>query len=198
MRKIIYITTLVFLLSSCSSEWILKTANKRGLLSSDTIVSTQVDTVFLDTTVTVEVPGDSAFLVDSVYCDSLNNVVIQRLDEVSGERTRIALELKDGKIYTSALVEAYEKEVRVKDSVLFEYERQIINNGLAQEYANFEIAKLKEEARIAEAKETKWKAQRTWGLVSLILVIFIGIFLLLKQFNLWPLSKILPNGKPPL
>lgn len=184
-KKTFLIGIIAIIMIGCSGEWHLKQAYKKGILSNDTITKTQIDTVYFDTTVTVEIPADSAFIVDSVYCDSLNNVVIQRLREVSGDRTKIAAELKNGKIFTSAIVESYEREIQVKDSLLFEYERQIINNGLAEDYANFEIAKLQEKVKIAKSKESKWKAQKTWGIVSLVALIILIVAGVTKYLKLW-------------
>jgi hypothetical protein len=88
--KHLVIISLVFL-SSCSLE--------KRLAKYCPICPNEIETVieYRDTTVTVEIPGDSVIITDSLYCDSLGNVYSIRLDSTTAENMRLKSKLKDNR-----------------------------------------------------------------------------------------------------
>ncbi len=52
----------------------------------------------------VQVPGDTTTIIDSLYCDSLGNVLSIRLSEKEGEITNLKNKLKNNKLTTTATV----------------------------------------------------------------------------------------------
>jgi hypothetical protein len=52
----------------------------------------------------IEVPGDTTTIIDSLYCDSLGNVLSIRLSEKEGEITNLINKLKNNKLTTTAIV----------------------------------------------------------------------------------------------
>lgn len=88
--KYLVIISLVFL-SSCSLE--------KRLAKYCPICPNEIETVieYRDTTVTVEIPGDSVIITDSLYCDSLGNVYSIRLDSTTAENMRLRSKLKDNR-----------------------------------------------------------------------------------------------------
>jgi len=52
----------------------------------------------------IKVPGDTTTIIDSLYCDSLGNVLSIRLSEKEGEITNLINKLKKNKLTTTAIV----------------------------------------------------------------------------------------------
>jgi len=52
----------------------------------------------------IKVPGDTTTIIDSLYCDSLGNVLSIRLSEKEGEITNLINKLKNNKLTTTAIV----------------------------------------------------------------------------------------------
>jgi hypothetical protein len=87
MRKIVIFTLVSFILSSCSIE--------KRLAKYCPLCPTETERVveYRDTTITVEVPGETVTVVDSLYCDSLGNVystrILERDSQILSLRTRL-------------------------------------------------------------------------------------------------------------
>lgn len=82
---------LLIILSSCSLE--------KRLAKYCPICPNEIETVveYRDTTITVELPGDTITMVDSLYCDSLGNVYSIKIYEQEKENMRLRSKLKDNK-----------------------------------------------------------------------------------------------------
>jgi hypothetical protein len=88
---------LLILLSSCSIE--------KRLAKYCPLCPTETETVIerIDSTITVEVPGKTITVVDSVYCDSLGNVYSIRLQQVENENMMIRTRLINNRITTDCI-----------------------------------------------------------------------------------------------
>ena len=82
---------LLIVLSSCSLE--------KRLAKYCPICPNEIETVveYRDTTITVELPGDTITMTDSLYCDSLGNVYSIKLYEQEKENMRLRSKLKNNK-----------------------------------------------------------------------------------------------------
>ena len=87
MTRLLIFALATVILSSCSLE--------KRLAKYCPLCPTETERVveYRDTTIKVEVPGDSVTVIDSLYCDSLGNVYSTRLFERDSEilslRTRL-------------------------------------------------------------------------------------------------------------
>jgi len=93
MTRLLIFTLLSVVLSSCSLE--KRLAKYCPLCPTETI--TEIE--YRDTTVEVEVPGDSVTIIDSLYCDSLGNVYSVRLYEKDSEILDLKTRLENNRYY---------------------------------------------------------------------------------------------------
>lgn len=96
MRLLIIIISLI-ILSSCSLE--------KRLAKYCPLCPTETTTVIerVDSTITVEVPGKTVTVIDSVYCDSLGNVYSIRLQQMENENMMIRTRLVNNRITTDCI-----------------------------------------------------------------------------------------------
>lgn len=91
MKKLFVLTLLITLVVSCSLE-------KR--LSKYCPLCTQKDstvTVIQYKDTTIEIPGETVFIEDTLFCDSLGNVYASRLSEKDGTILKLQARIKENK-----------------------------------------------------------------------------------------------------
>lgn len=91
MTRLLLFVSALTVLSSCSLE--KRLAKYCPMCPTETI--TEVE--YRDTTVEVMVPGDSVKVIDSLYCDSLGNVLSTRIYEKDSEILRLRTKLKNNR-----------------------------------------------------------------------------------------------------
>lgn len=91
MKKLFTLSLLIALIASCSLE-------KR--LAKYCPLCTQKDstvTVIQYKDTTIEIPGETVFIEDTLFCDSLGNVYASRLSEKDGTILKLQARIKDNK-----------------------------------------------------------------------------------------------------
>ena len=91
MKKLFIFSLLIILIASCSLE-------KR--LAKYCPLCTQKDstvTVIQYKDTTIEIPGETVFIEDTLFCDSLGNVYASRLSEKDGTILKLQARIKDNK-----------------------------------------------------------------------------------------------------
>ena len=91
MKKIIILTLSIILITSCSIE--KKLAKYCPLCTQKDSTSTVIK--YKDTT--INVPGETVFIEDTLFCDSLGNVYASRLAEKDGTILKLQARVKDNK-----------------------------------------------------------------------------------------------------
>jgi hypothetical protein len=91
MKKIIILTLSIILITSCSIE--KKLAKYCPLCTQKD--STSIVIKYKDTT--INVPGETVFIEDTLFCDSLGNVYASRLAEKDGAILKLQARVKDNK-----------------------------------------------------------------------------------------------------
>jgi hypothetical protein len=86
-----YLVILLFLLSSCSLERRLEKYCPLCTQKDSTVFITQIR----DTT--INIPGETVFIEDTLFCDSLGNVYASRLAEKDGAILKLQARVKDNK-----------------------------------------------------------------------------------------------------
>jgi hypothetical protein len=118
-----YALVLILLVSSCSLE--------KRLAKYCPICPNEIETVveYRDTTVTVEIPGDTVSIVDSLYCDSLGNVYSYRLDSTESENMHLRTKLKNNRYTVICDTDTIYKDkiIRGVDKVVTETKKININ-----------------------------------------------------------------------
>lgn len=91
MKKLFIFSLLIILIASCSLE-------KR--LAKYCPLCTQKDstvTVIQYKDTTIEIPGETVFIEDTLFCDSLGNVYASRLSEKDGTILKLQARIKENK-----------------------------------------------------------------------------------------------------
>jgi hypothetical protein len=91
MKKIIILTLSIILITSCSIE--KKLAKYCPLCTQKDSTSTVIK--YKDTT--INVPGETVFIEDTLFCDSLGNIYASRLAEKDGTILKLQARVKDNK-----------------------------------------------------------------------------------------------------
>ena len=91
MKKIIILTLSIILITSCSIE--KKLAKYCPLCTQKDSTSTVIK--YKDTT--INVPGETVFIEDTLFCDSLGNVYASRLSEKDGTILKLQARIKENK-----------------------------------------------------------------------------------------------------
>lgn len=91
MKKIIILTLSIILITSCSIE--KRLAKYCPLCTQKDSTSTVIK--YKDTT--INVPGETVFIEDTLFCDSLGNVYASRLAEKDGTILKLQARVKDNK-----------------------------------------------------------------------------------------------------
>jgi len=131
----------IVFLTSCSGEYHLRQAYKKGMIVNDTNTITNTDTLIQVDTVFdfLEIPYEKIVVKDSIWCDS-NNLPQSKLGKIQrkGNRASITAELDTNGIYTlkaecDSLEVAYESQISKTSVVTNKLTNQIkINEKLAQ------------------------------------------------------------------
>ena len=107
-----YLVILLLLLSSCSLEKRLAKYCPLCVQKDSTITVIQVK----DTTITI--PGETITLVDTLYCDSLGNVISKLtgdLRDKDGKLVSLQTKLQNNVYYTKAKVDTIYKTIKGND-----------------------------------------------------------------------------------
>jgi len=91
MKKIIILTLSIILITSCSIE--KRLAKYCPLCTQKDSTSTVIK--YKDTT--INIPGETVFIEDTLFCDSLGNVYASRLAEKDGTILKLQARVKDNK-----------------------------------------------------------------------------------------------------
>jgi hypothetical protein len=114
-----FVIILLIFLSSCSLE--------KRLAKYCPICPDKIETVieYRDTTITVEIPGDTISVVDSLYCDSLGNVFSMRIDSTESENMSLKTRLKNNRYTVICETDTIYKEkfIRGLDKVVTKTEK---------------------------------------------------------------------------
>lgn len=131
----------VLALTSCSGEYHLRKAYKKGMIVNDTNTTVKTDTVVEYDTLFdfVEIPYEKLVVRDSIWCDS-NNTPQSKLgkSESKGDRLSITAELDTNGIYTlkaecDSLEVMYERQISKTSVVTNKLTNQIeVNQKLAE------------------------------------------------------------------
>jgi len=124
-----YLIILLLLLSSCSLE--KRLAKYCPLcVQKDSIV-----TVIQIKDTTIVIPGETITLIDTLYCDSLGNVVSKLKEELrdkDGTLVSVQTKIKDNVYYTKAKVHTIYKTIKGNDI----YHTKVITKTLNQKKLN--------------------------------------------------------------
>jgi len=107
-----YLVILLLLLSSCSLEKRLAKYCPLCVQKDSTVTVIQLK----DTTIVI--PGETVTLIDTLYCDSLGNVVSKLKEELrdrDGTLVNIQTKIKDNVYYTKAKVHTIYKTIKGND-----------------------------------------------------------------------------------
>lgn len=91
MKNLIVLVLIFFLIASCSIE--KKLAKYCPLCTQKDSTVTVIQ--YKDTT--IEIPGETVFIEDTLFCDSLGNVYASRLSEKDGTILKLQARIKDNK-----------------------------------------------------------------------------------------------------
>jgi len=97
MKKFNILIVLVLFLSSCSIEKRLAKYCPMCPIETTTVIER------IDSTITVEVPGDTVTVTDSLYCDSLGNVRMIRIHELENENMSIRTRIMNNVLITDCI-----------------------------------------------------------------------------------------------
>lgn len=118
-----YLIPILIILSSCSGEYHLRKAYKKGALNDSTYTEVVYDTVTvkLDTIIPIFYDSTVLNITDTVICVDGNPVLISK-GKSDSERARINTTLEGGILTTSITCKAIEDSLRVslKKNVAFE------------------------------------------------------------------------------
>ena len=101
-----YLVILLVLLSSCSLERRLEKYCPLCTQKDSTVFITQIR----DTT--INIPGETVYIEDTLFCDSLGNVYASRLAEKDGTIIKLQSRIKDNKYKVIAKVDTIYRTVR--------------------------------------------------------------------------------------
>lgn len=104
--RTLYFIAFIFLISSCSVE---KRLEKYCPLCTQKD-STETIIQYRDTT--INIPGETVFIEDTLFCDSLGNVYTSRLSEKDGIIIRLQSKIKNNKYKVTATVDTIYKVVK--------------------------------------------------------------------------------------
>jgi hypothetical protein len=107
-----YLVILFLLLSSCSLEKRLAKYCPLCVQKDSTVTIIQLK----DTTITI--PGETITLIDTLYCDSLGNVISKLKEELrdkDGTLVSVQTKIKDNVYYTKAKVDTIYKTIKGND-----------------------------------------------------------------------------------
>ena len=158
---------IVVLLTSCSGEYHLRQAFKKGALTEDVVMDTITEVVTKHDTVYdfIEIPYETLVVKDSIWCDS-NNLPQSLGANIKEGRIGVEAELLDN-IYTvtancDSLREKYQKIVRVNS---------YISN------------KIKKERKFSDSlkQQLAEKEDYFWHFIGAVLIIGVLSFLLIKK-----------------
>jgi hypothetical protein len=117
---------LLIVLSSCSLQ---KRLEKYCPLC---VQETKTETIIEYRDTTIEIPGETVTVVDSLYCDSLGNVVSKFgdiLKDKNGKILSLETRLRNNVYYSSAKVDTVYKTIKgntiIKDKVVYKKGREI-------------------------------------------------------------------------
>ena len=91
MKKLFIFSLLIIFIASCSLE--KKLAKYCPLCTQKDSTVTVIQ--YKDTT--IEIPGETVFIEDTLFCDSLGNVYASRLSEKDGTILKLQARIKDNK-----------------------------------------------------------------------------------------------------
>lgn len=91
MKKFLFFSLLIVIVTSCSIE--KKLAKYCPLCTQKDSTVTVIQ--YKDTT--IEIPGETVFIEDTLFCDSLGNVYASRLSEKDGTILKLQARIKDNK-----------------------------------------------------------------------------------------------------
>lgn len=91
MKKVLFVLFILVLVTSCSIE--KKLAKYCPLCTQKDSTVTVIQ--YKDTT--IEIPGETVFIEDTLFCDSLGNVYASRLSEKDGTILKLQARIKENK-----------------------------------------------------------------------------------------------------
>lgn len=131
----------VLILTSCSGEYHLRKAYKKGMIVNDTLTTIKTDTVVEYDTLFdfIEIPYEKLVVRDSIWCDSTNTPQSKLgKTKTKGDRLSITAELGINGIYTlkaecDSLEVMYERQISKTSVVTNKLTNQIeVNQKLAE------------------------------------------------------------------
>jgi hypothetical protein len=106
MKKLIILSLLLVFITSCSLERRLEKYCPLCTQKDSTVFITQIR----DTT--INIPGETVYIEDTLFCDSLGNVYASRLAEKDGTIIKLQSRVKDNKYKVIAKVDTIYRFVR--------------------------------------------------------------------------------------
>lgn len=97
----------VFLMQSCGSAKRMQ----KNLDKYCPLCPSETTTVIEYRDTTIEIPGETVTVIDSVYCDSLGNVYSMRLSEKDGQLIRLKTQINNNKYTIVAKVDTIYKVI---------------------------------------------------------------------------------------
>lgn len=150
MKKLIYLSLVLLIATSCSTKRKIDLCEKWNVYNKDTLIETHTE-ILKDTVIKTET---SQAVMDLLFeCDSLGQVFVKNINNLSTENTNLKLKLKDG--HFIAYVEV------PRDSIVIQYK---------------EIIKTKKEVVTQKVNHlTDWQKfrLRTWYVLAAIIIIII-------------------------
>jgi len=168
MRSIIIVALLSIGLFSCSGEYHLTQAYKKGALDSTVVSTTDTLIAYKTDTVWKQFVLPNVVYKDTLFCDS-NNIIQSVKGEIGGENGRLAVsgqQQQDG----SLVITSECKEVRDSLEVIVNHNKQLIVNNKRTTKLNSDLKKTLEKA---VHENEKWKTY------FFILVGFVGLLIII-------------------
>jgi hypothetical protein len=106
MKKLIILSLLLVFITSCSLEKRLAKYCPLCTQKDSTVYITQIR----DTT--INIPGETVYIEDTLFCDSLGNVYASRLAEKDGTIIKLQSRVRDNKYKVVARVDTIYKTVK--------------------------------------------------------------------------------------
>jgi hypothetical protein len=104
--RTLYFIAFIFLISSCSVEKRLEKYCPLCTQKDSTVTVIE----YRDTT--INIPGETVFIEDTLFCDSLGNVYASRLSEKDGTIIKLQSRIKNNKYNVTATVDTIYKVVK--------------------------------------------------------------------------------------
>lgn len=104
--RTLYFIAFIFLISSCSVEKRLEKYCPLCIQKDSTVTVIE----YRDTT--INIPGETVFIEDTLFCDSLGNVYASRLSEKDGTIIKLQSRIRNNKYNVTATVDTIYKVVK--------------------------------------------------------------------------------------